>query len=74
MNEIVEIILTITTIIILLILFYMYMNWVRDQYINFEKGDIKELSWYIPPIWVKDAWDPTWATIQRSQVKLRALF
>ena len=48
------------------------MNWSRDHYLLFEKGEIEELSPYIPPTWIRDAWDPTWTWIQRTQVKLLA--
>lgn len=65
-----EIALTVVVALVILLLFYIYMNWVREQYVDFGSGKIPAISRYVPPVWMKDAWDPTWREIQRLRVNL----
>lgn len=71
MNVFLEIILALVVALILIVLFYYYMNWVRDTYTDYDSNKIKELSWYTPPRWIRDAWDPTWGFIHRSYIILQ---
>ncbi len=48
------------------------MDWVRDQYTSYDNGEIKNLPFYTPPRWVRDAWDPTWMYLQRLYIKTMA--
>jgi hypothetical protein len=70
MNQIAAIVLTCIVVMICMAMFYYYMNWVRDQYIDFDKGKLEEIPSYALPVWARDAWDPTWAYIMRTNVKL----
>lgn len=47
------------------------MNWVRNTYLDYDSNKIKELPWYIPSRWIRDAWDPTWSFLHRSFVILQ---
>lgn len=71
MNEIVGWILSLIVATALIVLFYYYMNMVRDIYASFDSNKITTLPWYVPPRWVRDAWDPTWAAIQRQLIILQ---
>ncbi len=71
MNSILGLLLAIILAFILIVLFYNYMNLVRDTYIHFDNDTIKELPWYIPPRWVRDAWDPTWLSLQRIFIQIQ---
>lgn len=71
MDSISGIILSIIVAFVLILAFYFYMNVVRDTYINYDSNKITALPWYVPPRWIRDAWDPTWTTIQRSLVILQ---
>jgi hypothetical protein len=74
MNVIVEIILSLITATVLLVIFYIYMTWVSKQYRDYYKGKIIELPSTVPPVWVKDAWEPVWAEIQRIYIRLSINF
>ena len=60
--------ISLITIIILMILFYNYMNNVVLLYLSLEAGKIENLPDYTPPVWMKDAWIPTWIWIERQRV------
>ena len=66
----IEVILTAVVVLIILVLFYMYMNWARDQYLDYNSGKNRVISSYVPPVWMRAAWDPTWREIQRLRVTL----
>ena len=51
-----------------MILFYNYMNNVVLLYLSLEAGKIENLPDYTPPVWMKDAWIPTWIWIERQRV------
>lgn len=74
MNIIIGCLFSIIIACILLVAFYYYMNHVVDQYTSYEKGEIEKLEWYIPPIWVKDAWHPTWIEIETIKIKSSIYF
>ena len=67
---IIDIAVAVITVFICIMLFYYYMNWSRNQWISYDKSAIKELPKYVPPRWVRDAWDPTWAYLQRLYIKM----
>lgn len=57
-------------VVIFLVIFYYYMDWVIIQYDKFAKEEIPKLPKYIPPIWINDAWYPTWRFVQQTRAKL----
>ena len=71
MNDFVGILISLIIAIFLVLCFYYYMNFIQDTYINFDSNKIKTLPWYAPPRWIRDAWDPTWAAIQRNLIILQ---
>lgn len=71
MNYFIGIICSLIIASILLYLFYLYLNKVRDIYVDYDSGDIEKLPWYAPKRWVKDAWNPTFAAIQRNLIILK---
>lgn len=70
MNSFIESVISTVTVIIILIIFYYYMDLVRTTHDDYENGKIDKLPWYIAPRWARDAWEPTWALILRTQIRL----
>ncbi len=71
MDDLIGVLLALIIAIVLLGLFYIYMNYNRSIYSDFDSNKLKSLPWYAVPRWVKDAWDPTWVSIQRSLINLQ---
>jgi len=71
MNSILVLLFACCIATVLIVVFYYYMNFVRQKFIDFDTGKIKELPWYTTPRWVRDAWDPTWAKIQRTLINIQ---
>ena len=74
MKQTLAIALTCVVVLVCMVLFYYYMNWVRDQYISLDKEEIDTVSKYALPVWAKDAWEPTWTTLQRLNAKAGVYF
>lgn len=71
MDDIVGSLCSLIIAVILLGIFYIYMNKARGIYVDYDSNKIKSLPWYVPNRWLKDAWDPTWAAIQRNLINLQ---
>lgn len=71
MDDLIGVLLALIVAIVLLGLFYIYMNYNRGIYSDFDSNKLKSLPWYSVPRWVKDAWDPTWVSIQRVLINLQ---